>query len=98
VSISVERFCSRLEFSAPGAIQNALSFARRSSWHCRALLAALEGAYNFSELRYKQGLDGYLSVAVAQQSLYAARQGTLATRLSRQSNQITLDKALGGQL
>lgn len=64
----------------------------------RALLAALESAYNLSELRYKQGLDGYLSVLVAQQSLYAARQGTLATRLARQSNQITLFKALGGKL
>ncbi len=63
-----------------------------------ALLASLEAAYKLSELRYKQGLDGYLSVLVAQQSLYAARQGTLATRLARQSTQITLFKALGGQL
>jgi multidrug efflux system outer membrane protein len=64
----------------------------------RALLASLEAAYNLSEIRYKQGLDGYLSVLVAQQSLYAAQQGTLATRLARQSTQITLFKALGGQL
>lgn len=64
----------------------------------KALLASLEAAYKLSELRYKQGLDGYLSVLVAQQSLYAARQGTLATRLARQSTQITLFKALGGQL
>lgn len=90
------------------AIQSAFrevsdGLARRSSLSEQleaqtALLASLEATYNLSDLRYKQGLDSYLTVLVAQQSLYAARQGTLATRLARQSAQVTLFKALGGQM
>ncbi|MGD0838376.1 MAG: efflux transporter outer membrane subunit [Polyangia bacterium] len=63
----------------------------------RALLDSLNAAFSLSELRYEQGLDGYLNVLVAQQSLYGARQGIVATRLARQSNQVTLFKALGGR-
>ncbi len=54
--------------------------------------------YTLSELRYKEGLEGYLNVLVAQRTLYSAQQGLTATRLARQANQITLFKALGGQL
>lgn len=64
----------------------------------RALLESLDAAFTLSEVRYQQGLDGYLTVLVAQQSLYSARQGVLATRLLRQSNQINLFKALGGRM
>ena len=64
----------------------------------RALLESLNTAFTLSEVRYKQGLDGYLTVLVAQQSLYSARQGMVATRLARQSNQVMLFKALGGRL
>jgi multidrug efflux system outer membrane protein len=60
-------------------------------------LDSLNAAFSLSELRYEQGLDGYLNVLVAQQSLYGARQGIVATRLARQSNQVTLFKALGGR-
>jgi outer membrane protein, multidrug efflux system len=63
-----------------------------------AFLQSLDTAYTLSEVRYQQGIDGYLTVLVAQQSLYGARQGVVATRLARQSNQITLFKALGGQM
>ena len=64
----------------------------------RALLQSLDAAFTLSEVRYKQGLDGYLTVLVAQQSLYGAKQGMVATRLARQSNQVTLFKALAGRL
>jgi len=64
----------------------------------RALLDSLTATYTLSELRYKEGLEGYLNVLVAQRTLYSAQQGITATRLARQANQITLFKALGGQL
>jgi multidrug efflux system outer membrane protein len=64
----------------------------------RALVESLETTYRLSDLRYKEGLDGYLGVLVAQRSLYSAQQGWVATRLANQINQITLYKALGGRL
>jgi len=73
--------------------------ALTAQWEAQqALLAALDAAYSLSDVRYKQGLDAYLTVLVAQQSLYSAKQAAVATRLARQSNQITLFKALGGQI
>jgi multidrug efflux system outer membrane protein len=64
----------------------------------RALVQALESTHRLSELRYKEGLDGYLGVLIAQRSLYGAQQGLVATRLARQSNQISLYKALAGSM
>ncbi len=64
----------------------------------RSLVEALDASYHLSEIRYKEGLDGYLGVLVAQRSLYGAQQGLAATRLACQTNQITLYKALGGRL
>ena len=64
----------------------------------RSLVEALAESYRLSDARYKEGLDGYLSVLVAQRALYAAQQGFVATRLARQVNQITLYKALGGRM
>ncbi len=62
----------------------------------RSLVEALEVNHQLSAARYKEGLDGYLGVLVAQRSLYGAQQGLVATRLAYQTNQITLYKALGG--
>ena len=62
------------------------------------LVEALDASYRLSDLRYKEGLDGYLGVLVAQRSLYAAQQGLVATRLAFRINQVTLYKALGGRL
>lgn len=64
----------------------------------RSLVEALDTSHRLSEARYKEGLDGYLGVLVAQRSLYGAQQGLVATRLAFQANQITLFKALGGQM
>lgn len=63
-----------------------------------ALVNALKKAYELADLRYKAGLDGYLNVLVAQRSLYAAQQGWVATRLAAKINQVTLYKALAGQI
>jgi len=64
----------------------------------RSLVEALDATYRLSEVRYKEGLDGYLGVLVAQRSLYGAQQGLVATRLAQRVNQITLYKALGGAM
>jgi multidrug efflux system outer membrane protein len=64
----------------------------------RSLLDSLSATYGLSETRYKEGLDGYLGVLDAQRSLYIAQQTLTAIRLASQSNQITLFKALGGQM
>jgi len=64
----------------------------------RALVESLDASYRLSETRYREGLDGYLGVLVAQRSLYAAQQGLVAARLAFQDNQIAMFKALGGQM
>jgi multidrug efflux system outer membrane protein len=62
----------------------------------QSLVNSLEKTYRLSEARYKGGIDSYLSVLVAQRSLYAAQQQLVATRLARFSNLVTLYKVLGG--
>jgi multidrug efflux system outer membrane protein len=62
----------------------------------QALVSTLEEAYSLSEARYKAGIDSYLSVLIAQRSLYGAQQVLVSLRLARLSNQVTLYKVLGG--
>jgi multidrug efflux system outer membrane protein len=62
----------------------------------QALVTALDETYKLSEARYKAGIDSYLSVLVAQRSLYGAQQALVSVRLARQSNLVTLYKVLGG--
>jgi multidrug efflux system outer membrane protein len=62
----------------------------------QSLVNALEETYRLSEARYKAGIDSYLSVLVAQRSLYAAQQQLVGVRLARLSNLVTLYKVLGG--
>jgi len=62
----------------------------------QSLLEAAAESYRLSELRYKNGIDSYLSVLDAQRSLYGAQQGLISVRLSRLTNLVTLYKVLGG--
>ena len=62
----------------------------------QALVNTLEETYRLSEARYKAGIDSYLSVLIAQRSLYGAQQGLVSLRVARQSNLVTLYKVLGG--
>ena len=55
-----------------------------------------EQSYQLAELRYKNGVDSYLSVLVYQRSFYAAQLALASARLSRQTNLVTLYKVLGG--
>ncbi|WP_312631186.1 efflux transporter outer membrane subunit [Pantoea piersonii] len=59
-------------------------------------VAANQRDYDYSELRYKQGIDNYLNVLVAQRSLYSAQQAWIAARLGQLNQKITLYEALGG--
>lgn len=49
-----------------------------------------------SDLRYRSGVDGHLSVLEAQTDLFDANQSLVAARVSRASNLVSLYKALGG--
>lgn len=58
--------------------------------------AANQRYYHLAQMRYRQGVDNYLNVLVAQRSLYGAQQSQISTRLNALTQQITLYKVLGG--
>jgi len=62
----------------------------------QSLVEATAESYRLSDLRYKSGIDSYLSVLDAQRSQYSAQQGLISVRLSRLMNMVTLYKVLGG--
>jgi len=62
----------------------------------RARVAAEERRYQLSDLRYRKGVDSYLTVLTAQRDLFAAQQQLIQSRLLRLSNLIELYRALGG--
>ncbi len=62
----------------------------------QALTDAAARAQELSDARYRSGIDSYLNLLDAQRSLYAAQQQLINTRLSRQSNLVTLYKVMGG--
>ncbi|NIE62627.1 efflux transporter outer membrane subunit [Burkholderia sp. Ax-1719] len=62
----------------------------------RELVQASQSAYDLSDERYRQGVDGYLDVLVNQRSLYDAQQNLIKIRLSRMSNTVDLYRVLGG--
>ena len=51
---------------------------------------------DLSTLRYRNGVDSYLSVLTAQTDLYTAQQTLIQTRLARLENLVNLYGALGG--
>lgn len=61
-----------------------------------ALVEAAGRADQLSTARYKAGRDSYLNQLDAQRTLYGAQQGLVTTRLSEQTNRVTLYKVLGG--
>lgn len=64
----------------------------------QALTQAADRAHELSDIRFRKGVDDYLTVLVTQRQLYNAQQGLITTRLSQQTNLVTLYKALGGGL
>lgn len=62
----------------------------------QALTDATAESHLLSQARYDKGVDSYLSVIIAQRSLYNAQQNLIGVRLARLTNQTTLYKVLGG--
>jgi multidrug efflux system outer membrane protein len=61
-----------------------------------SLVNAVAETYRLADLRYKNGIDNYLSVLDAQRSLYSAQQALIGLRLNKLTNMVTLYKVLGG--
>uniref|UniRef100_UPI002B0624CA efflux transporter outer membrane subunit n=1 Tax=Burkholderia alba TaxID=2683677 RepID=UPI002B0624CA len=57
---------------------------------------AQQRRFDLSDLRYKNGVDSYLSVLTAQTDLYTAQQTLISARLARWTNLVDLYRALGG--
>lgn len=62
----------------------------------QALVQAQQRRFELSDLRYKNGVDNYLAVLLAQQDLYNAQQNLIQAQAARLTNLVTLYKALGG--
>ena len=62
----------------------------------QALTSAAGESYRLANMRFEKGVDSFLPVLDAQRSHYAAQQGLISVRLSRQSNAVTLYKVFGG--
>lgn len=62
----------------------------------RARVAAEERRYQLSDLRYRKGVDSYLTLLTAQRDLFTAQQQLIQSRLARLSNLVELYRALGG--
>jgi len=64
----------------------------------QALVNASAKAYQLADMRFRGGVDSYLSALDAQRTLYSAQQQLQNVRLTRLQNLVTLYKALGGGL
>jgi len=62
----------------------------------QALVDAARETNRLSDLRFRTGVDSYLPVLDSQRSTYAAQQGLISVRQSRQSNVVNLYKVFGG--
>jgi multidrug efflux system outer membrane protein len=64
----------------------------------QALVTASQDAYDLAQMRFRGGVDSYLSELDAQRSLYGAQQQLQLVRLHRLENLVTFYKVLGGGL
>ena len=60
------------------------------------LLESQKKRFELTEARYRQGVDSYVDVLLAQQDLYAAQQNLLQFQAARLLNGIALYRSLGG--
>jgi multidrug efflux system outer membrane protein len=63
-----------------------------------SLQDAAAASLRLSDLRYRTGVDTFLTVLDAQRTLYSAQQTLITTRLTEQSNMVELYRSLGGGL
>lgn len=59
------------------------------------LAAAAGKSASVADARYRQGIDNFLTVLVAQRTLYSARQSAISLTLADLSNRISLYQAIG---
>jgi outer membrane protein, multidrug efflux system len=64
----------------------------------QALVSTSTVAYRLANMRFRGGVDSYLSALDAERALYSAQQQLQGVRLLRLQNLVTLYKALGGGL
>src|SRR5207244_1588337 len=57
---------------------------------------AQQRSLDLSEMRFRNGVDNYLTVLTAQTGLYSAQQALVAARLARLTNLVDLYRYLGG--
>jgi len=62
----------------------------------REYVKAAQAYYDIEKGRYDAGLDSFLTLLIAQRTLYSAQTQLVTDRLSQQSNLVTLYIALGG--
>ncbi|WP_322054186.1 efflux transporter outer membrane subunit [Paraburkholderia bannensis] len=62
----------------------------------RAYTQTQQRRYSLSDLRYRNGVDGYLTVLSAQDDLYTAQQSLISANLDRLTNLVDLYQYLGG--
>ncbi|MEO6182184.1 MAG: efflux transporter outer membrane subunit, partial [Verrucomicrobiota bacterium] len=60
------------------------------------LLKAQQKRFDLTNARYRQGVDSYVDVLLAQQDLYAAQQNLLQFQAARLLNAVALYRSLGG--
>lgn len=60
------------------------------------LLNAFQKRFDLTEARYRQGVDSYVAVLLAQQDFYAAQQNLLQFQAERLLNAVALFRSLGG--
>lgn len=63
----------------------------------QAFVDAAADSYALTDMRYRGGLDSFLTSLDAQRSLYTAQRTLLATQLVEASNRVALYRALGGE-
>jgi len=62
----------------------------------KANLEANQQYYDHAKSRYEEGVDSFLTLLIAQRSLYAAKQSYLTMQLSNMTNKVNLFKVFGG--
>ncbi|MCI0755212.1 efflux transporter outer membrane subunit [Teichococcus vastitatis] len=62
----------------------------------QGLTRAFAESYRLSELRFRSGVDNFLTTLVSQRDLYGAQQNLITLRQARLANLVTLYKVLGG--
>jgi multidrug efflux system outer membrane protein len=58
--------------------------------------AAAADNYTLTEARYREGIDPFLTVLVAQRSYYSAQQAMVQTKLTAAQNLVTVYQSIGG--